>query len=408
MWDYDIGKARQREETTQLQERFAQRDVLTQKDETQRLDNRSWQKGSLEPKVIENKEVIDFEKLIKREAIARAEAKSPTLEKDMARSLEREEVVRDLNARLSAQKGQVQQLEARLLTQKDQIRQLDAQAVLDKVQTSREQAKWLEDGAQKLRTQGEFLTKPGETMDNTRPVASRALIAGQEEKQTSEKSSMAVNIAPRKAEIETMTLKQTKIIQTSLKVPEETFADVFKRGGGGSESGKGAIKENSTSLANGTQSAPRDPNAMSYFATYSDSKNDHSKSWQQRLDDESDDLAMNGMLRGRQGAIVEAQTPNQYRQVLLEQTLMPRLLELVQRLSAMGYSWARVVVPVDAQTKIIVRFNTQNGRVKIHLSVPEDDFCQVIRNGWSALCGHLAQNGITLEEPTFDTNTYEQ
>lgn len=135
--------------------------------------------------------------------------------------------------------------------------------------------------------------------------------------------------------------------------------------------------------------------------TSSDAQREHA--WRHRFDDEAANLGMAGRIR--QGAIVEP--GREYKNVAVSETLMPRLMELVQKLSAMGHSWARVVVPVDNRTNVVVRFNNQSGRIKIHLSTPSDELCRMIQAGWNALVGNLNERGINLDEPTFETNPYE-
>lgn len=152
----------------------------------------------------------------------------------------------------------------------------------------------------------------------------------------------------------------------------------------------------------GIQNAIKEPTTMPGFSfTSSDAQREHA--WRHRFDDEAANLGMAGRIR--QGAIVEP--GREYKNVAVNETLMPRLMELVQKLSAMGHSWARVVVPVDNRTNVVVRFNNQSGRIKIHLSTPSDELCRMIQAGWNALVGNLNERGINLDEPTFETNPYE-
>lgn len=152
----------------------------------------------------------------------------------------------------------------------------------------------------------------------------------------------------------------------------------------------------------GTQNAIKETQNMpGFFSTPQDAQRE--RAWRHRFDEEAANLGVSGRIR--QGALVEP--GREYKNVAVEESLMPRLMELVQKLSAMGHSWARVVVPVDSRTNVVVRFNSQSGRVKIHLSTPSDELCRMIQAGWDALAGNLNERGISLDEPTFETNPYE-
>jgi hypothetical protein len=108
----------------------------------------------------------------------------------------------------------------------------------------------------------------------------------------------------------------------------------------------------------------------------------------------------------RLGAVVEAPSTQSYNSVAVQESFIPRLWEVAQKLSAMGQSWARVVIPVDAQTKVTVRFSAAAGRIKIHLSTAHSALAQMIAAAWGLLTRQGAQNGIIIDEPTFDHNEY--
>lgn len=156
----------------------------------------------------------------------------------------------------------------------------------------------------------------------------------------------------------------------------------------------------------GTGTAPRDTDAMAaFFNTRHDYRDDASSQWQRLSYGGQSDQSQNQEYAPNNGSSAE------YNIVALGQTLTPRLIELIQKLSSMGYNWARVVVPIDAQTKVVVRFNSQNGRVKIHLSAPTSGLCELIQSLWADLTQQVSRHGIVLDSPTFDTtpetSTYE-
>jgi hypothetical protein len=79
--------------------------------------------------------------------------------------------------------------------------------------------------------------------------------------------------------------------------------------------------------------------------------------------------------------------------------------ELILRWSAAGHTWARVVIPIDAKNKVVVRFNEASGKVKIHLSTSERALGEAIAHSWASLQQQLRDAGITLEDLTYDTSS---
>ncbi len=161
-------------------------------------------------------------------------------------------------------------------------------------------------------------------------------------------------------------------------------------------------KEAFVQVLGGTQNAFKQTQIMPEFFSTS-SQTGRERGWRQHFDDEASGL--NSAANLRQGAIVEP--AREYKNVAVQESLMPRLQELVQKLSSMGHSWARVVVPVDSRTNVIVRFNSQSGKVKIHLSTPSEELCEMIKSGWNALVGNMNERGINLDDPTFETNNQQ-
>ncbi len=149
----------------------------------------------------------------------------------------------------------------------------------------------------------------------------------------------------------------------------------------------------------GTQNAPKE--SMS-FSAHHENRRDTSRTHDFAFSQD----ALDGVSRMRLGALVEsAQTD--FQDVAVRETFITRMQELINRLCAMGQSWARIVVPVDAQTKIIVRFNSSSGRVKIHITAPDKGLAELILSGWKTLTGDVAKNGINVDEPTFDYSNYD-
>jgi len=169
--------------------------------------------------------------------------------------------------------------------------------------------------------------------------------------------------------------------------------------------GKGDARDGfAPSMASGTQNAPKQTPVMSFsFFTQHENPRDRLRGQAFACDDEAATLAA---ARPRCGAIVETPAAD-FKDVALQETFMSRLQEIITRLCAMGQSWARVVVPVDAQTKVIVRFNTRNGRVKIHMSTDNQGLVELIRAGWKILTDGAAQNGISVDDPTFDNSIHD-
>lgn len=281
----------------------------------------------------------------------------------------------------------------------------------DSQQISRGRAQWLSTGRQNAKQQATALQRLSSKPQTTADMEELRL------DQIEDASVQPNKGSPAGTEIAAKTLP-SKNQEVKGSLIAKNLPAVFGKAGDAREDKEESLRETSEkttkegkepSVGDGTQAAPsREPNTMSaYFATNYDAQNDRNRSWQRQSYDEQAEeiLAANGLARNRQGAIVEQQSAEQYNNVALEETLMPRLQELIQRLSSMGYSWARVVVPLDAQTKMIVRFNMQNGRVKLHLSAPSQGLCDMIASGWDALKSLIGQHRITLEDPTFDTNT---
>ena len=151
------------------------------------------------------------------------------------------------------------------------------------------------------------------------------------------------------------------------------------------------------------QTPPMSAFSLLQFGTSSDSRRQSDTASRQEA---AEALAAAGYIHARRGALIETPEGASYKTVALQENFMPRLYELVQKLSSMGQSWARVVIPVDAQTKVIVRFCASAGRVKIHMSSSASGLSDMIKAGWSWLTGQSAQHGISIDEPTFDTNDY--
>ena len=168
--------------------------------------------------------------------------------------------------------------------------------------------------------------------------------------------------------------------------------------------------KDSSSFGDGTPAATQkptisqDPSKMPFNSQF-DTQQNRQRSWQKSSFISEDDLSAAASAALRQGAIVER--PQDYAQISVNETFLPRMAELIKRLSTMGQSWVRVVVPLDGRTNVVVRFNNQSGRVKIHIESPSDNLSNMIRAGWSGLTGDLAGHGIALDQPTFETPKYD-
>lgn len=393
MWDYDISKARQREETAQLQERAAQEKIVDARLASKYQNSANLQERLAADRTLKN---TDFAALIERESAHKAQENALVDQKFIAQK------------EFSSSLGETL----------DNAKRLESSLVEKSFRQGLAQEKWLEKNVQRSRDQEDFFSTRREAFTTSLQGQNRSAAVRTDAKpepfgkQNTAATTSASEAGGNKKAALCAPKTAIPVKKPEAEAEEAQFISRLGKEGitfeGGKTTGDGSA---STS---GTQSASKEPNIMTaFFAMHSDAKNENPRSWQRRaFEDGSEEFEVaGGAARLRQGALTENTSSNEYRRVLLEQTMMPRLAELVQKLSAMGYSWARVVIPVDAKTKVVVRFNTKDGRVKIHLCVPEDDFCQVIREGWESLKKHLFQQGITLDDPTFETNSsnsYEQ
>jgi len=169
--------------------------------------------------------------------------------------------------------------------------------------------------------------------------------------------------------------------------------------------------ENSVRLAGdgfsyGTQNAIKEKINMSAFFA---SQNFDASHGQSRGRDNQEDLQQElaGLAgNSRLGALVEELPVQNYNEISLQQTILPKIQEVIMNLINRQQSWARVVIPLDSSTKMVLNFSAQAKKVRVQLSGISSSLREMIEQGWDLLVNQSAQNGIELETPIFERNTY--
>lgn len=273
-----------------------------------------------------------------------------------------------------------------------------------RLENSRQQGQWLEESSLDKKTAQARQDSDNQRFDNNRPISSDIRQAPAHSNSEAQNAKQLANkqMAGDPAGNKTPTLNNSFNSQISAENKIQQKMSEFNNPT--QISLKLADKQEAMYWGDGIRNATKETTAMpAFFNTQYNSAHDQGKGWRQPAEDQATNNELAASTT-RRSAIVEAPRADSYKETAVRETLMPRLQELVNRLSSMGHTWARVVVPVDSRTQVIVRFNNQSGRIKIHLSAPNNELCEMIKASWGALAGDAAQRGVTLEEPTFDNN----
>lgn len=295
-----------------------------------------------------------------------------------------------------------------LLQHQEQERAFNLDATERKNAQSKAQGEWLDKGWEASKDAATKSGEPGSTVREQAAYPREKMLSDIRQQATGEPSAQD---KPQGSEAPNNLVKSIHTKMTEAEASNINFKEIFAQKPPGPVvketdltplPNDNRAKEPFSPVLGGIQNALKETNPMpGFFSTSSNTGRE--RGWRQPSDEELSGL--NASARLRQGAIVEP--AKEYKNVSVQETLMPRLQELVQKLSSMGHSWARVVVPVDSRTNVIVRFNSQSGRVKIHLSTTSDELCEMIKSGWGVLAGNMSERGINLDEPTFETNKYD-
>lgn len=160
------------------------------------------------------------------------------------------------------------------------------------------------------------------------------------------------------------------------------------------------------SVSNGTQHANKEKiNMSAFFASQNfDASQGQSRGRQDRENLEDQSLGVSG--NARMGALVEEFPQQNYNEISLQQVVLPKIHEVIMNIANRQLSWARVVIPLDGSTRMILNFSAKSGKVKVSLSGASDSLREMIEQGWDVLIQQSAQSGIELEQPTFERNIY--